>query len=565
MSILLVFLVAYRWDTNRREILQNYRTLLAGSASDVNAILFNAEQKAKLINGNSRINVFLTSRNKEDLYADFSFFKEVESMFRALQADGTIRRITVFSFNDVIHSGEFIRRISDLSIDRETRDVINGSNETRPYLWTYRDATADGRRDASLRLYSRIMSLNGNKPLAVTEIVLDFEKIMERVDFAIPEGSAIVYFVRDQNRSVIVRRLRIQPSDVEALLKDPDGKRGARYHTVKVTLPVNGDVLEMFVPRAHLLRKLTGFFLGVSLVVISMFVLVWLTAKIVSFHLTRQLTELVSRIDRGIADLNRENVDLLPSSEDDDEFRKIGVEFRRMMERIDEYYKRISAYEVKIKSIELHRKTLQLELLQAGVNPHFLYNTLSVIKYAFSDERLAMLIDSMVRYYRTALNKGKNVIRIREEVEMVGEYLKVQRFAYLLDFAFEKRIQPDIHDCLMLRHLLQPVVENAFMHGISGNGDGGLIVLRGKAQGGKILLEVEDNGVGIPRRKLDGILSAENSRGAAGYGLANVAKRIKLEYGEEYGLSIESTVGTGTRVTISIPAIRNFPDSAGDA
>jgi len=177
-----------------------------------------------------------------------------------------------------------------------------------------------------------------------------------------------------------------------------------------------------------------------------------------------------------------------------------------------------------------------------------------VIRFAFPDAKLAELVSSMSKYYRIALNKGDNVIKVCQEIEMAEEYLKIQRFAYISHFEFSVDVDKSIMEHMILKHLLQPVVENAFLHGISGIESGGRIAITGKRAEGKIVFEVIDNGIGMEQEKIDRILNGENISMYGGYGLQNIRSKMEAYYGEGYGLAIRSRVNEGTTVIITIPS-----------
>jgi sensor histidine kinase YesM len=278
---------------------------------------------------------------------------------------------------------------------------------------------------------------------------------------------------------------------------------------------------------------------------------IFITARTVSFYLTRRLTNLIAGIDTNIENLMEGQE--LSFNAGNDEFTRIYIRFYEIIQKIREYYSKLCEYEKERKTLELEKKVLELELLQARINPHFLYNTLSALRFAFPNEKLSQLVASMAKYYRVALNRGENIIKVGDELDMVEEYLKIQKFTYISDFSYLIDMPENVRECMIIKHLLQPIVENAFIHGVSGVETGGVIKIIGGLYEGKLVFNIIDNGIGIEQEKIIRILNGENVSTYGGYGLRNVIRRIKTYYGNDYGLSIKSSLNEGTAVTVTIP------------
>ena len=224
-----------------------------------------------------------------------------------------------------------------------------------------------------------------------------------------------------------------------------------------------------------------------------------------------------------------------------------------------------------IKIEQKNKKNTELWLLQAQINPHFLYNTLDTVVWmaeAGDSKKVVDMITALSSFLRIGLNKGKKFIQIREEIRHIESYLKIQKFRYddILEYSIE--IEDSLYDMRILKLLLQPLVENALYHGIKYKREGGSIRIRGYEKDNNIILEVIDNGVGMDENKLNKIkavienTSLENSdiirTNGDSFGLYNVAERIRLYYGNEYGLDIGSRENVGTTVTIILPAENNM-------
>jgi two-component system, sensor histidine kinase YesM len=239
-----------------------------------------------------------------------------------------------------------------------------------------------------------------------------------------------------------------------------------------------------------------------------------------------------------------------------DEITELGISFNIMIGKIRELL------QAKIEERD-NLKKAELKALQAQINPHFLYNTLDTIVWmaeANKSEQVIEIVCALSSFFRIALSKGREWISLRQEIEHVRSYLAIQKMRYrdILDY----RIEVDealLHNTI-LKLTLQPLVENALYHGIKTKREGGLIVVRVRcADDNMVLLQVEDDGVGFTPYKLAQIRATlaedggEISMKESGFGLENVNKRIKLYYGRQYGLSIQSQYRGGTQVTVTIP------------
>ncbi len=219
---------------------------------------------------------------------------------------------------------------------------------------------------------------------------------------------------------------------------------------------------------------------------------------------------------------------------------------------------------------ETRMRHAELRLLQEQINPHFLYNTLDTIVWLIEgnqpEEAEEMLL-SLSNYFRLVLSRGRESISIRDEEKHIRSYLEIQQVRYRDILRYEIEIDPLLYHYEIIKMTLQPIVENALYHGIKNKRDGGRIRITGKLLGETAELTVEDNGIGMSPEALTR-LRQEISRACrdteSGFGLANVNERLRMNYGKQYGLSVESEENQGTRVTIRIPA-KHALGNVGDA
>jgi two-component system, sensor histidine kinase YesM len=232
-----------------------------------------------------------------------------------------------------------------------------------------------------------------------------------------------------------------------------------------------------------------------------------------------------------------------------DEIGELNNSFDAMMNQINELLQHI-------KSEERAKRKAELKFLQAQINPHFLYNTLdSIIWMAESNHKnVVPMTENLAMLFRLSLSGGREIITIREEIEHVKSYLNIQKMRYDKKMDFKIDVDEDILDLQTLKLILQPIVENAIYHGIKNMRNKGNILIKGRRVLDSVLFQIMDDGVGIEKERLADIFQVQ-SHNKSGVGIKNVHERIKLYYGEKYGLEINSERGIGTVVDIWLPAM----------
>ena len=282
-------------------------------------------------------------------------------------------------------------------------------------------------------------------------------------------------------------------------------------------------------------------------------------AILIGYILSRRMTRPINRLHMAMKQVEHGN--LQPVNGEDGRRDDIGMlikSFNHMIERLQESINK--EYIAK-----MNQKKIELKMLQAQINPHFLYNTLSLISSIAEIEgvpqitRVTKNLSDMFRYNI----KQKNIVKIREELEQINNYISIQQMRFPNKISLEATVDEALYNCSIIKFLLQPLVENAVYHGIEkldGQGEIGVSV---ESEGENLLLSVCDNGRGMDERQtaeLNKDLEGQNEQFVFGesqmsLGLRNVHYRIRTYYGEQYGLKVSSTIGVGTRVQICIPKI----------
>ena len=290
-------------------------------------------------------------------------------------------------------------------------------------------------------------------------------------------------------------------------------------------------------------------------IVISAYIIVFLMVSFTSFG--KKITKPIEELCAYTMEIASGSLKVSAPKSNIEEIQTLSDQYDHMVVRIGELIDHVRQEQ------ELKRKT-ELKLLQAQINPHFLYNTLDTIVWLAEGKRhqeVVEMITALSSFLRMGLNNGRDFITIRGEAEHVNSYLQIQHFRYEDILDYEIDFEEGIMDFSIMKLTLQPIVENALYHGIKNCRKKGFLKISGWKEGEDIFLRVEDNGIGM---KPEALLKMQKlvSRGGEdvdlreGFGIANVAERIRLNFGADYGLSVESEYEVGTSVTVRIPAVQ---------
>ena len=268
-----------------------------------------------------------------------------------------------------------------------------------------------------------------------------------------------------------------------------------------------------------------------------------------SVRFTSHITEPIGALAQKAQKLGEGNFAVEPIETKITEIQMLDKGFNEMVSRIN------TLMEKQIEDQKYLHRT-ELELLQAQINPHFLYNTLDsivILAENHRDEEVVKMVTSLSVFFRNSLNKGRDVITLRAERDQVASYLEIQQIRYSDILNYEIHIPEELLDYTVPKLVLQPLVENAIYHGTKNKRGIGRVAILGESRGEDILLRVTDDGAGMDEEQLKALQAGVYEDRHTGLGLVNVHKRIKLYCGEGYGLSFGSALGKGTTVSILLP------------
>ena len=293
--------------------------------------------------------------------------------------------------------------------------------------------------------------------------------------------------------------------------------------------------------------------LNIKLFVILIFLLTLAIIIIINRIVTNRITYPILRLDDSVKSYETgaqgQSIYIGGSTE----IRHLGRSIQANYDQIEELIK-----DIKIEQDE--RRRSEIAALQSQINPHFLYNTLDSITWMVEggkNDEASHMIQELARLFRISLSKGKNIISVSDEIQHARSYMNIQKVRYKDIFSVEFDVSPDIENACIVKLVVQPILENAIYYGVSSMDGDGEIKVRGRREGDDVIIEVSDNGMGMPPEVAANVLTETNHvhKHGNGVGLVNVHNRLKLIFGDQYGLSLESEPDEGTTVRIRIPYI----------
>ena len=301
------------------------------------------------------------------------------------------------------------------------------------------------------------------------------------------------------------------------------------------------------VPYASLIKQINSLRAGSY----ALALIVSVVTSICAVFVSRSITVRVSRLAKRMKEIREGNTNVGISNNRKDEIGELYNNYNYLIGRINELLQQQYEMGQDLKSAEL-------KALQSQINPHFLYNTLDMINwygYKKEPEHINAVVTALAKFYKQSLNKGSNIVTIEDELKHVFYYMQIQTLRFSGKIQMEMDCEDEIKEYAIPKITLQPIVENAILHGIlEKESRKGVIFIQGRRIGGRIILKVIDDGVGIDEEVLQE-LNGEMKKEGKGFGLANIQQRVQLLFGMEFGLHFMSEKGKGTTVELCLPAI----------
>lgn len=361
----------------------------------------------------------------------------------------------------------------------------------------------------------------------------------ENGDVIVQEGD--LDWLSEKNGEDIIEEIKkYTPGEFEGeLIK---GRAGINVRTIDV---VDWSIVYLY--DMNILYRQAGQIRNVALIIFAIsVVIVFMIASFISGTVVKPIRALAKSMDEVVD--NHMEVTFVPRY--NDEIAYLGRRFSVMMHKIAELM-------VEVKHIEEQKRVEELKALQAQINPHFLYNTLDMVYWLSKmegNDNVANLVADLADFFRLSLNKGEDITSVKKEVEHVKKYLEIQRVRMDEKFDYEIYLDESVSENRVPKLILQPLAENALIHGFENITYQGKIKIEVSREGGDIVFYVTDNGCGMSKETLEQLnRTYDTSDKSYGYAIGNVKARIRLYAGEEYGMQFDTEVTSGTRVRVSFP------------
>ncbi|MDG0808627.1 sensor histidine kinase [Cohnella rhizosphaerae] len=530
-----------------------------------------AIQKSVFIANNLQILQMLGQDYSEDLLAFMTNNDDVQPVLAALQADELRCEIVMYGFNPTLYRTNGIRLAQDL--ETTLRDRILAQTDDYPIRVVQMSGGANAGPPV-VRLFSTIRDLR--RTLAIIEVSFPIDDTIQSLQESLPAGGFVLYKPKSGPPLYLTGRA-VSDRDIAAGVRAAGGNALPTAAGASFLLPLRinaaQDDLVLFLSKTPVYARIGALLAVPLLIVCGLLLAAYFSIRLATSLLTARLSRLMDTVRSesaapSLVAPQAGDVSLPPRPPADagepvlaaagDELGQLERAFRRMADEIRDRYRQAAAS-------ELERRLLETELLQVNINPHLLYNSLSAIRWAYPDERLGRLIEDMVDYYRLFLNRGEAEASLESETVMLLKYAEIQRFSYESDFVCAVELDDSLRETPILRNLLQPLVENALIHGLFRLPSGGRLTIAARPEGKAVVVEIGDNGPGIDADLAARLSSSEADGEAAapkdgatgsGYAIANIRRRIRLYYGADASLRICGSPGSGTTAILRLPLPR---------
>lgn len=473
--------------------------------------------------------------NYYDMYTTYKYINESPSgIFKYLHED--VKEIIFYTESNLLKHGNMFMPLSKVEDTSWAKQTLKDYN----IHWF-----TDGQ--SKIFLTQQLYWDSDNAKLNLVYIEFDFNSFFS--SFKNFVDSEYCIFITDNQKNILYKQsnfsseIQFDNKLIDEIINNTVDKSNILVVQKKIEA-CNWNIY-FFKPTIFITQSANQIALTVLIVIAICIIILLPFSRALSYLLVNR----IEKLNDNMKYIQTKDLKVLVKSNSKDEIGELIRTFETMINKINTLIKEV--YQSKIA-----QKEFELQALQSQINPHFLYNTLSLINWKaieIGEPDISKVAKLLSTFYRTTLNKGKNLISVEDEIKNVTSYIEIQLIMHSYNFDINYEFDSNIKSYHMINLLLQPLVENSISHGIDYKKNGkGHLSISGKLVDNKIVFAVKDNGIGISRNVLPTILETESK----GYGLRNVNERIKLFYGKEFGLNIESEINQGTTVTVTIPPLK---------
>lgn len=507
---------------------ENLSSLLSGEINDYNYFIKSNKVKQKL---------YYFTQNSKDIKSIFIY---------PINRSAVIRSNSNIIYNDMNYiDDEYFKSLASNAETKlwSTNAVAGYDPEGGNYLYFLRAIPNFGTSNGLIQMQIREKS--------IFDIYKDSSFGKDSTIFIIDENGYVVSHPDKKKIST-----RIETSQIEKINQNSgsftteiDGKN---YMIVYNAIASSKWTLIATIPMDYI-QSNNQWLLNTNLIIIM---ISFIFVILISVWVSSKIASPLERVGKAMKQLEKGDFEVRLDYDSNNEMGKI--------------YKRYNAMAAEIKNLmevirkeEKKKKEAYIKVLQAQIKPHFLYNTLFTIKCLASikkQSQIEELLDSLIKLLMASISKGGEFVSVYEEIDYIKNFALIQKYRFEDKFKVIFDINSEIQDCIVPKLILQPIIENSIVHGMDGEISFIEVKIEGRVEGDDIVFRIRDNGKGIDADKINIMLQtseSNNKNGFNGMGIKNVNERIKLYFGEQYGLYYLSNIENGTEVIMRLPVIKD--------
>lgn len=560
IALMLVIISAlsytYSYNTILERTIDDAEIVLSQAGKNIGRYIVNINTMSQIINNNRELIRYLKNPKGEDAGLTFSYLRIFLNYIP--QIDKNIFSIFIFGADgDAVYTPAPLKLKSDFDITEEL--WYKNLMEAPPYEAVITGAAVRGITEDNdayvISLAKRILDSSNGKLLGIQLIELDYA-VIENTLNDINLGKDGYLFIMNDSGEMLYHPLLI--NNTSAINEDAALILNSENAVIEISEENKLYITER-IPDTNL--KIVGVAF-IDEIAAQAGEVIWgycvltgvlaLIGVLISIRLAKLITKPIKKLELAVNEVEEGNLDADFSITGTYETEKFASSLSAMTANVKRLMARI---------VEDQRliRTNELTALQSQINPHFLYNTLDSIVWMAEENgspEIREIAVALAEYFRIVLSEGRDMITVSEELRHVRSYLIIQQMRYQ-NMSYEIEARDKTEDCIIPKLILQPIVENAIYHGIKNSADG-KIIIRAYQSGKDLILKVEDNGRGMRPTVLNEVFAPrrKNAVGAGGVALNNIKERIKLYYGEDYGIEIKSAFRKGTQVILRLPVKR---------
>lgn len=521
---------------------------LLKDASYISLILsFHAEEQSKILTGNKTIENYRQLESQRAITRSISDFYSYRNY---------ISSILLVGENGNEFSNGVTLPMSELK-KQDWFETLKEDDGSGVFIKTHSNYTGSSPYTTTVLSAGRRLFDKG-EPIGYLLVDLSYDYVKNRLEIISGDGGNLIVFDADggmvydsTSPDFPKKSLKDTSFDgVRELISDTEGrfyfnKAGKEYLALYKTSDFTGWTSMFLIPKSLIMEDINA----ATRMILYISVLLLVVGALLIGYFSRYLTRNILKLKRYVDQVEAEHLNEIPAIYSGDEIQELGTSFNQMICRIKQLM-------LDVEERQQRERNAQFQALYAQISPHFLSNTLNTIRWMADRQNagnISELTTSLITLLQYSMNNKKEEATLGEEIDYIKNYLVIQEYRYYGMFDVRFQIEEGVESCRILKFLIQPLVENAIIHGVSGLEKQGEILVRAREKEGYLEITVADNGVGFTEKSEHEDRTRHKTHGI---GLENIRQRIELFYGERYFLNISSRKGHYTKATMELPLLR---------